>query len=138
MGVVMKTADTTQLPIEELTAPPSTYGTIILNKERFAQILADAHETPDVNASKNKILALRNIIVHPKEDKDGLINIDANGDTISLRRDVLISELDQILEARTGERARYYLRRLAGGIQKIKTNKINDINLNLPRPKYVT
>jgi hypothetical protein len=57
------------------------------------------------------------------------LNIDANGDTVSLRRDVLISELGQILEAETLERAKYYLKRLENGVQKVRTNEINDINL---------
>ncbi|MGC8830916.1 MAG: TRM11 family SAM-dependent methyltransferase, partial [Verrucomicrobiia bacterium] len=51
------------------------------------------------------------------------------GDTIQLRRDVVLSELNQILESQTLERAKYYLKRLEDGIQKIKTGKINDINL---------
>lgn len=59
----------------------------------------------------------------------GILNIDINGDTISLRRDVLTSELNQILESQTLERVKYYLKRLENGIQEVKTNKINDINL---------
>ena len=46
-----------------------------------------------------------------------------------MRRDVLTSELNQILESQTNERAKYYLKRLENGIQKVKTSKINDINL---------
>jgi len=53
----------------------------------------------------------------------------SNGNVVSLRKDVLNSELDQILEARTLERARYYIKRLERGIKKIKTSNINDINL---------
>jgi len=72
---------------------------------------------------------LKLIITYPKNDQEGILNIDTNGDAISLRKDVLISELNQILEARTLERAKYYLRRLKNGVQKIKTSKVNDINL---------
>ena len=59
----------------------------------------------------------------------GILNIDINGDTISLRRDVLTSELNQILESQTLERVKYYIKRLENGILEVKTNKINDINL---------
>lgn len=59
----------------------------------------------------------------------GILNIDINGDTISLRRDVLTSELNQILESQTLEKVKYYLKRLENGILEVKTNKINDINL---------
>ena len=46
-----------------------------------------------------------------------------------MRRDVLTSELNQILESQTNERAKYYLKRLEKGVLKVKTSKINDINL---------
>jgi hypothetical protein len=78
---------------------------------------------------KNRIIELKRIITFSQNDKEGLLNIDPNGDTISLRRDIVVSELDQILEAKTIERAKYYIERLKNGVQKVKTNKINDINL---------
>jgi hypothetical protein len=65
----------------------------------------------------------------PRNDREGILNIDNNGDTISLRKDILISELDQILGAQTLERAKYYINRLEKGVHKIKTGKVNDINL---------
>lgn len=42
----------------------------------------------------------------------------------------IISDLEQILEARERERAVYYINRLIRGISEEKTGKINDINLN--------
>lgn len=124
----MKT-DNTQLTLENLEAIPLTYGAIIFNKEKFIQVLNEIGSLSDLNSLKNKIQTLKNTILIPKNDKDGILNIDANGDTISLRRDVLFSELEQILEAQTFERANYYLKRLEKGVQNIKTNKVNDINL---------
>ena len=53
-----------------------------------------------------------------------------SGDFVALRRDVLSSEFDQILEARTLERAKYYIKRLERGVRKVRTSSINDINLN--------
>lgn len=60
----------------------------------------------------------------------GLLNIEMDGDTVSLRKDILISELDQIIESQDFERVKYYLKRLINGIQEVKTNKINDINIS--------
>jgi DNA modification methylase len=40
------------------------------------------------------------------------------------------TELQQILETRTLERARYYIRRLIKGLTEIKTGKVNNLNLN--------
>jgi 16S rRNA G966 N2-methylase RsmD len=125
----MKTNNTTQLTLENLEAIPLTYGSIILNKEKFIQVLSEIDSLSDLNSLKNKIQTLKNTVSYPKNDKEGILNIDPNGDTISLRRDVLISELEQILEAQTFERANYYLKRLENGVQKIKTSKINDINI---------
>jgi len=49
---------------------------------------------------------------------------------LTLRRDVLLGELQQVLDARTLRRARYYLARLQKGVTEVRTNAVNDINLN--------
>jgi len=110
-------------------ATPLTLGITILNKERFAEILEECHAMPDLVLLKNKIIVLKGIITSPRSDREGILNIDSNGDTASLRKGVLISELNQILEAQTIGRAQYYLKRLKNGVQKIRTNKVSDINL---------
>jgi len=112
-----------------LEAAPPTLGVAILNKERFLAILRESDNVNDLSVLKDKVISLKRIIVFPKDDREGILNIDSNGDTVSLRRDVLISELEQILEAQTIGRARYYLKRLENGVQRIKTNKVSDINL---------
>jgi len=114
---------------KNLESVPFTYGTIIFNKEKLICFLERINDQNNPFLLKNKIIALKEIINSPKSDREGLLNIDPNGDTISLRRDVLISELNQILEARTLERAKYYLNRLENGVQEVKTSKVNDINL---------
>ncbi|NLI56567.1 DNA methyltransferase [bacterium] len=121
--------DSNQLPLENLEASPLTYGSIILNKERFIQVLREIDNLNVLSTIKNKIIVLKDIISNYQKDNVGILNIDINGDTISLRRDVLTSELNQILESQTLERVKYYLKRLENGIQEVKTNKINDINL---------
>jgi len=114
---------------KNLESAPFTYGTIIFNKEKLVCFLKGINDQSNPSLLKNKIIDLKELISFPKSDRKGLLNIDPNGDTISLRKDVLITELNQILEARTLERAKYYLKRLEKGVQKVKTNKINDINL---------
>ncbi len=107
-----------------------SFGVAILNKERFVDALEKCNSIENFSSLKNNITAIRKIISLPKNDSEGLLNIDSNGDTISLRKDVLISELNQILDAQTIVRAKYYLKRLEGGIKRVKTSKINDINLH--------
>jgi DNA modification methylase len=72
---------------------------------------------------------LREVIASANGQSNGLLGPDSNDKSVCLRRDTLLSELDQILEAHTSERTRYYLKRLEKGITKVKTGKINDINL---------
>jgi len=127
--ITIRNSDSVQLTLENLEAAPSTCGSIILNKERFIQILAEIDALQDLNSIKNKIIELKRIIIYPKNDTEAILNIDLNGDTISLKSDVLTTELNQILESQTIERAKYYLKRLENGVQKVKTSKVNDINL---------
>ncbi|AKA48027.1 DNA methyltransferase [uncultured archaeon] len=47
-----------------------------------------------------------------------------------LQRKGIMSELDQILEAREMERAEYYINRLVRGLIEEKPGRVNDINLN--------
>jgi hypothetical protein len=121
--------DTTQLTLKNLEAIPLTYGAVILNKEKFVEVLSEVIILSGLTSIKNRTLILKDIITNHKKDQEGILNIDANGDTVSLRKDVLISELNQILESQTLERAKYYLKRLKESIQKVKTSKVNDINL---------
>jgi len=115
--------------LKNFKSEPFTYRTIILNKEKFVQVLDEINDLNSLDSLKNQTIELKEIITHLKNDREGILNIDANGDTVSLRRDILISEFEQILESQTIERARYYLYRLKKGVIKIKTGKINDINL---------
>jgi len=119
----------TQLTLENIEAIPLTYGAVILNKEKFIEALSEVTNLNDLSSIKNRILVLKDIIADHKKDQGGILNMDANGDTVSLRKDVLISELNQILESQTLERVKYYLNRLKESIQKVKTSKVNDINL---------
>jgi len=125
----MKSDSSEQLELVNLETMRPATGMVVFNKEKFIQVLDDINTINDTISIKNRVIALRHIISNPKDDRDGILNIDNNGDTVSLRRDILISELGQILEAQTCERAKYYIRRLRNGLVKIKTSKINDINL---------
>lgn len=116
--------------IEDLETHPFTYGSTIFNKEKIIENLESIHKVDSLHLLKNKIAELKDTVSSPKKDKDGLLNIDSNGDTITVRKDVFISELVQILDTHTIERAKYYIGRLLDGVQKVKTSKINDINLS--------
>ncbi|MEJ5285535.1 MAG: DNA methyltransferase [Brevinematales bacterium] len=102
---------------------------IILNKAKLIELFSEIENIENLDFVRSKILFLREILTNHRKDDIGLLNIDSGGDTISLRKDVIIDELNQIIESHTLERAKYYLKRLKEGFQKVKTNKINEINL---------
>lgn len=126
----MKFKDSSQLTIPIMEEMPKFNSVVILNQEKLIGVLEEIEKIDKVNLMKNRILALKAIINNYNNDREGLLNIDSNGETISLRRDILFSELNQILESQTLERAQYYLKRLKNGIKEEKTSKINDINLH--------
>ncbi len=129
MSKNIKVSDFTQLTFENLGLREIVSGNIILNKEKFVEILSEILNMEELTSIKNRTAEIKKILINHKNDDKGLLNIDADGDTFQTRKDILISELDQILESQTLERAKYYVRRLRESVQKIKTNKINDINL---------
>ncbi|MDY0219160.1 MAG: DNA methyltransferase [Candidatus Cloacimonas acidaminovorans] len=126
----MKFKDSSQLTIPIMEEMPKFNSVVILNQEKLIEVLEEIEKIDNVILVKNRILALKAIINNYNNDKEGLLNIDSNGETISLRKDILFSELNQILESQTLERAQYYLKRLKNGIKEEKTSKINDINLH--------
>src|SRR5438128_3592538 len=99
---------------------------IHLNPSRFIRLLDQAAAARRITALRSKAAAIKQAI-NEHDGEDELFN--ANGDGVRLRRDILAAELEQVLQARTIERARYYLKRLARGINGHETGAINDINL---------
>ncbi|NMB99635.1 MAG: DNA methyltransferase [Thermoanaerobaculaceae bacterium] len=119
-----------EVPLKHLETVSCSYGAIIINKEKFVEKIEKISNKENILEIRDEIITLKNLISNVKNDTEGLLNIEPNGDTISLRRDILSSELDQILDSQTLERVKYYLNRLKFGILKVKTSKINDINLH--------
>jgi DNA modification methylase len=72
--------------------------------------------------------ALRERIAKVQASLDDVIP--SGKETLTFKRAVLLEDLQQILEARTLQRAKYYVRRLRRGAVEVRTNAVNDINLN--------
>ncbi len=103
---------------------------MILNKPKLLEMIEAAYNEASIVSLRNKIFAMREHLTTLKADKEGLLNIGTNGDTVQLNQKYLFGELKQIVEAQTLERSKYYLRRLAKAVAEQKTNRINDLNLN--------
>ncbi|MBI2267185.1 MAG: DNA methyltransferase [Armatimonadetes bacterium] len=105
-------------------------GAITLNKQGFVRFLSRIDRQTRLRSIRTGVTALRNLLAYPHEDGRGILSSCPDEEAVSLHKDVLLSELDQILEAKTIERANYYVKRLEKGIERVKTGKINDINLS--------
>jgi len=103
---------------------------MIVNKLKILEMILKLKEEKTLPLLRNGILYLKHQLINTKSDKIGLLNINSNGDTIKIAQKYLFDEIQQIAEAQTLERAKYYIERFEKGITEIKTSKINDINLN--------
>ena len=103
---------------------------VYINRARFSEELKRIMALQGMNPLKLRIHSLRSILAHDKADRLGILNIGMDGDVAPLSKELLMRELDQIIKARSLERARYYISRLARGVSEVKTSAVNDINLH--------
>src|SRR5215467_1038715 len=109
--------------------PDSTSGDrIAFNRDRLLTALGQAFAEQDLVDLRRAVSVVKSCLDPGRAKEPALISSDSEWDAVSFARDVLVAELDQILEARTIERARYYLKRLARGVEGTKNGKLNDIN----------
>jgi hypothetical protein len=107
-----------------------TRNVVELNKENFLHTLRTIDNFPDFTKLKEATLALKNTIEGFEIDESGILRIHGDEDSFSIRKDILLSELEQIVEARTIARSQYYIERLIKNVQRTKTGKINDLNMS--------
>lgn len=100
-----------------------------LHRERFLQWLQDALALEEIEALRDRVRALQEAATDPVQDRSGAFLPDGGQEAFTVRRDVWLEELAQVMQARTLERARYYLRRLWKAAQGPRTSRINDIDL---------
>jgi hypothetical protein len=104
----------------------------ILNKGNLIRALDEIQTRDDISSVRVGVAALREAVASGTGDPWRVLRTvlkDEPAEVVSMHKDVLLGELDQILETRTVERARHYLRRLAQGASTPENGKLNDINL---------
>jgi len=102
---------------------------ITVNEKQLVHILDAVEGIESLDLLKSKIMTLKKVINCETNDENYVLDTKTIENKLSLRRDIFVSELEQILESHTITRAQYYLKRLKSSIQGMKTSKINDINL---------
>ncbi|HKV38442.1 MAG TPA: DNA methyltransferase [Blastocatellia bacterium] len=116
-----------QLPL--FLDPSASAGLLVFSKVELLKMVSASAEM-DLGTAKQTIRKLKESIENSTESSIIQPQLAESGvETISLGRAALLAELDQVLAARTLERARYYLKRLERGITTTRNGRINDINV---------
>ena len=103
---------------------------LIINKSKILALVENINSEESLSSLKNSVFRLESNLRSVKTDKLGLLNITANGDTITISQKYIFDQLNQIVESQTLDRAKYYVERLVKALAQVRTSKINDINLN--------
>jgi len=103
---------------------------LFINRAKFLSLIEQMKEQTNFMYLRNLVVHLETNLRNVKTDKIGVLNIDSNGDTIEIGQKHLFDQLNQIVESQTLQRAKYYVDRLEKALTQVRTNKINDINLN--------
>src|SRR5689334_2639300 len=109
---------------------PSVEGTddlLPLNKALLLKALYQLKESDTLESLRQRVTALKEELQAPHGH---LRLIPPGSDTVDFFRAYLFDELDQMMESQTLERGLYYIGRFIKSITSVRTNGINDINLN--------
>lgn len=103
---------------------------LIINKSKILALTERLKLESSLSSLRNSVFHLESQLRSVKTDKVGVLNIDSNGDTITMSQRYVFDQLNQIAESQTFDRARYYVERFEKALTQVRTSKINDINLN--------
>ncbi len=112
------------------SAPMKSGERINLDSTVLLEKLRSALNHSDMRGLKSEIQLLKSTVEFPSTDFDGLLKPRDHSDTVSFKTSVFLCQLDQILEAQTTERAKYYIERLVKSVNGERTGRTNDIDLN--------
>lgn len=103
---------------------------LIVNKSKILALAEKLKAEESLSSLRSSVFRLESYLHSVKVDKVGVLNIDSNGDTITISQKYVFDQLNQIAECQTLDRAKYYVERFEKAITQVRTSKINDINLN--------
>ncbi len=103
---------------------------LFVNKTKFIQLIGGLKEEESLSGLRRAVSDLEPNLRSVRSDRIGILNIDSNGDTIEVSQKHLFDQLNQIVESQTLERAKYYIGRVEKAMTEVRTNSINDVNLN--------
>ena len=111
---------------------PALDTRLCLDKEMLAETIDNFLALENIKSIRQSVGEMKTILEEKPTENEWALDPDiyTNGRCYKVEPDVFIGNLQQIIETYTLDRTRYYLKRLKKSIVKVKTGKINDINLN--------
>lgn len=107
---------------------------IALPREETVQQLQKLANLNDLQKIKNALMEMKTAgeksRILPTPDQSPLNGLSRENDVIYIKKKYWTNELNQLIKTHTLERTQYYLRRLVKSLTELKTNRINDLNLN--------
>ncbi len=114
------------LPLGEETSPK-----LILDRDKLVGTIDQLMDWEAAAQIRSEVQDMMNrILESPDSNPWTSKEIPMNGRAYRVDMDIFTGNLQQIIDTRTTDRIRYYLQRLKTSITRVKTGKINDINLN--------
>ena len=101
--------------------------TVRLNEALLLSIIQKCKSVDSIRILRQALVEIKRRI---RDSNDELRSNSAGEQTIEFSKNYLLSDLDQISDSLTLERAQYYVDRLLKSISEVRTSSINDINLN--------
>ncbi|MGC8609494.1 MAG: DNA methyltransferase, partial [Thermoplasmata archaeon] len=98
-----------------------------LNSGKISSLIDELMAVDDINKIAGFVGGIIEDTEHSRNIR-GIFDPDS-GDAVTYRCDAFINQLNQVKDAKTRERANYYLRRLKRSITEKKTTYFSDINL---------
>ena len=101
-----------------------------LNQKALLDVLYRIENLSNINEIKLEINKILEILKNNEKDVIGILNVTECDKIFKIKKEVILDDLMQIIEAQTIERLRYYIKRLKKILTEFKSSKINDLNLN--------
>ncbi|HIJ67411.1 MAG TPA: hypothetical protein HPP87_07655 [Planctomycetes bacterium] len=81
---------------------------LFINRSRILSEIEKLGKEESLVSLRNSVFSLEDKLRSVKTDNVGILNIDSNGDTITMSQQYIFDQLDRIAESQTIDRAKYY------------------------------
>jgi len=101
-----------------------------LNQDDILKVISSCLDKASITEIRKDVIYLKNGTKKFADKHNGTMLIKTENDIFEYSHQLLINDFDQILNTKTIERTKYYLKRLIKSLSEKKVGKVNDLNLN--------